>query len=169
MLDITQNKRYYFNMITPQEISKEELLKLKGKYIFHGSPTLFDVCQPHLANCNTGKKENNQFAIYGSSNLSFSILFAFQKQPKERYSWHTSKERDQNGNFYAILEDGTYINEDAFGYLYCFEKAQFTPTEEGGHQYVCNKPLKPTKIYKIHFKQFSNQFVQNQLITRAGI
>ena len=146
-------------MITAQEISKEELLKLKDKFIFHGSPTLFDICKPHQAKCDTGKKENSQFAIYGSSELTFAILFAFEKQPKSKYKWSANTAKD--GSCYAILEEGTYVDEDAFGHIYCFDKTKFEPTAPGSHQQVCKKQLAPAKIYKIYYKQFSELFQQS--------
>ena len=153
-------------MINVEEISKEELLKLKDKYIFHGSPALFDVCKPHKAKCDTGKKENNQFAIYGSSKLTFAILFTFEKLPKSKYKWSANTADD--GSCYALLEEGTYIDENAFGYIYCFNKNKFEPTAPGSHQQVCKQQLTPEKIFKVYYKQFTELFQQGANET-AGV
>ena len=49
-----------------EKITKVELLKLEGKYIFHGSEKLFDIAMPHQAKCDTKKKENGALAIFKS-------------------------------------------------------------------------------------------------------
>ena len=150
--------------IAVKEISKTELLLLKDKYIFHGSHVLFDVCKPHQARCNSKNAENEQFAIYGSSSLEFAILFAFEKLPKTKFSWEASV--DDNGQSYGILKDGTYITQEDFGYIYCFDKTNFKPTTEGGVQYVCKTEQKPVAIYKVYYKDFKELF-ETETVTKT--
>lgn len=137
-------------------ISKDELISLNGKYIFHGSHTLFDVCKPHLAKCESKRPENEHFAIYGSNNLTFALLFAFEKLPKNKLHW-TAK-HDASGNFYGVLKEGTYIAEDDFGYLYCFDPSYFTPTDNQGFQYICEKEIQPLKVFKVAYKDYNYLF-----------
>ena len=63
-----------------KKLNRNTLKSLEGKYIFHGSPTLFDVCKPNQAKDYNGNSDNEKFAIYGSMELDFSVLFAFDKQ-----------------------------------------------------------------------------------------
>lgn len=142
--------------IAVKKISKTELLLLKDKYIFHGSHALFDVCKPHQAKCETKRKENEQFAIYGSSSLEFAILFAFEKLPKTKYSW--SADVGDDGKPFGLLKEGTYIAEEDFGFIYCFDKAKFKPTTAGSMQYVCKQELAPVAIYKVYYKDFKELF-----------
>lgn len=139
-----------------EKISKEELEKLSGKYIFHGSQTLFEVAQPHKAKCDTKKKENEQFAIYGSPSFDFSIVFAFPKMPLDKYRWACM---NVDGKFVGVLRDDTYIEEDAVGYIYCFDKKYFAEVEKGSPQYVCKKAIKPEHIFKVEYKDFKEHFI----------
>lgn len=141
-----------------EKMTKEELLKLEGKYIFHGSEKLFDIALPHQAKCDTKKKENEQFAIYGSPDLNFSIVFAFPKSPYKKYRWSC---KFVNGKYVGVLHDDTYIEEDSKGYLYCFDKTKFEPTEKGSAQYVCKKPLKPELILEVAYKDFKENFIND--------
>lgn len=136
-------------------LTKKELLKLNGKYIFHGSHALFDVCKPHKASCGSHKKENEQNAIYGSDNLTFAALFAFEKQPREHYSWRVDF---CDGKWLGILSDNSFIKDNDFGYLYLFNKSLFVPTEVGGSQFVCKKEALPQRIIKIFYSDFKDQF-----------
>lgn len=138
-------------------ISREKLLNLKNTYIYHGSHELFDVCKPQQAHCETHNKENEQFAIYGSDEIRFAILFAFYKLPRENFSWSASF---INNRWTGILYDKTYIDDQDYGYIYCFNKSCFKPTCPGGNQYICMKSLKPKKIYKIFFKDFQDFFIK---------
>lgn len=141
-------------------ISKEKLVELKGKYIFHGSPILFDICKPHNAKCNSKNPLNEQNAIYGSDNLEFAILFAFAKLPKDKFHWCAVS--DDIG-FYAELHGETYIDDNAQGYIYCFDKNNFEQIKENDVQYVCYKELEPLCVHKIFYKDYKNLFkkVQN--------
>ncbi len=148
--------------IKVKEITKEKLLLLKNRFIFHGSHTLFNVCKPHQARCETKKQENEQFAIYGSSCLEFALLFAFEKLPRNKFSW--SADVDDNGQAYGLLKGGTYIAEDDFGYIYCFSKDKFLPTSEGSMQYVCKQEQSPVAVYKVYYKDFTDLFETEEVI-----
>jgi len=140
-----------------EKISRENLFKLENDYIFHGSPKLFDVAKPHHAKCDSKNPLNEQTAIYGANDLRFAIIFAFEKSPRQNYSWTAEKE---NGVYVGKLENGTYVDENAKGYLYCFEKSKFTPTSQNGEQYVCMEELKPQRIFELSYKDFSDFFVK---------
>lgn len=143
------------NMIS--ECSKQELKELKDKFIFHGSHHLFDICKPQKAKCDTHAKENELTAIYGSDDINFAVLFAFQKLPKEHYSWSANY---VNGEWRGFLYDDTYIDNNDYGYLYIFNKSDFAPTSKGSSQFVCKKALKPIKIIKVFYKDFKERFVK---------
>ena len=142
-------------MINAEILAKEELLKLNGKYIFHGSPVLFNICKPHKAHCGTRSKENEQMAIYGSDDINFAVLFSFKKLHQNRSSWSANY---VDGEWRGILYNGTYIDNDDCGYLYLFDKSNFAPTIEGGSQFVCKKAIKPIKIIKVFYKDFKERF-----------
>lgn len=139
-----------------ETISKSELLKLKDDYIFHGSPALFEECKPHQSKDSRHIKGNEHFAIYGSNNLSFAILFAFEKLPHTTASW--SAQCDEFGNYFASLYEGTYIEESAYGYLYCFDPKYFQPIKKGDCQYICKTSLTPKRIFKIYYKDYQQLF-----------
>lgn len=138
------------------KIKKEDLFKLEKEYIFHGSPFLFEIGKPHKAKCNTKNPLNEQTAIYGANDLRFAIIFAFEKLPREKFSWAAV---NRNGKYVAELRDDTYIDESSKGYLYCYDKTKFKPTSEGSAQYVCLEELKPVKVFEIEFKDYMDLFV----------
>lgn len=142
-----------------EKISRKELFKIENDYIFHGSPTLFTVGKPHKAKCDTKNPSNEQNAIYGANDLRFAIIFSFEKLPRENFSWRAIS---YNGKYVAELRDDTYIDENAKGYLYCYDKTKFKPTSEGSSQYVCFKELKPKKVFEILYKDFKDLFVKNK-------
>ena len=144
-----------------KNLTKEQIKELQGKYIFHASPILFEVAKPHQAKCYSKKKDNEQFAIYGSPDLNFSIVFAFEKLPKEKFKWSC---KYVNGKFMGVLSDETYIAEDAKGYLYCFNKTHFRETEKGSVQYVSKQELKPELVVEVYYKDFKNNFIKEELI-----
>lgn len=143
-----------------KEISKLDLLKIKDEYIFHGSPKLFDNCKPHKAKCASHNPLNEQKAIYGTNNIEFAILFAFEKLPSDKYDWCTVYD---GKSYYAELHDKTYIEDNAFGYIYCFNKVEFNPIKDGSVQYVCKHNLNPVLIYKIYYKDFKELFKKEML------
>ena len=138
-----------------EEISKSELLKLKEKYIFHGSSKLFDECLPHQATCSTDNSLNKQNAVYGTSDLRFAILFCFEKLPVDKFDWAVVS---YNGVRVGELYDGTYIEENSYGYLYCFNKNDFAICENKGVQYVCEHSVIPKKVYKVFYKDYKDLF-----------
>ena len=80
-----------------KKITRDELFKLKDKYIFHGSSKLFDKAKPQQAKCVTKNPLNEQLAVYGAKDLRFAIIFAFEKLPKSNFSWA------------AVNYDGQYL------------------------------------------------------------
>lgn len=50
------------------------------------------------------------------------------------------------------------IDENAQGYLYCFDKRSFTPTEPGSVQCVSKKGLIPEIIYIVDYKMVKHLF-----------
>jgi len=95
-------------------------------------------------------------AVYGTNNIEFALLFSFEKLPKNDFSWSASFE---SGKHCAKLFNSTYIDENAFGYIYALDKKYFTNTESiGGIQYICKHSLKPKQIYKVYYKDFKDYF-----------
>ena len=148
-----------------RKLSRSELKKLEGNYVFHGSPTLFEEAMPHQATDYGNNPDNEHFAIYGSMELDFSIIFAFEKLPKARNHWrvvHVGGKRVGNkyvgGRCVGELDKNTHIAEDAKGYLYCFDKKHFQPTTEGGRQYVCKYPVAPEIVSEVEYKDYMDLF-----------
>lgn len=139
-----------------EKITRDELFKLENDYIFHGSPKLFEIGKPHKAKCDTKNPLNEQTAIYGANDLRFAIIFAFEKLPRERFSWRAV---NVNGEYIAELRDDTYIDENAKGYLYCYDKTKFKPSSEGSAQHICTEELKPLKVVEIEYKDYADLFV----------
>lgn len=134
---------------------REDLEKMVGEYIFHGSVNLFDIAKPHKAKCDTKNPKNEQFAIYGSTDLRFAVLFSFPKMPLKNYAWGV---RLKEGKFVGVLNNNTYIEENAKGYIYCFNKKHFKPIEKGSSQYVCKYELCPEYVFEIKYKDFKDCF-----------
>lgn len=139
-----------------EKITREELLKLEKDYIFHGSPTLFKKAKPHQAKCVTKNPLNEQVAVYGSNNLRFAIIFAFEKLPKQCFSWSAV---NYNGEYFAELKDGTYVDDNAVSYIYLFNKSRFKETKKGSNQYVCYEDIEPERIFKIEYKNYKDLFI----------
>ena len=139
-----------------QKILRKELFNLENKFLFHGSPFLFVEAKVNKAKCDTKNPLNEQTAIYASNSLRFAILFDFEKLPKDNFSW---KATFKNGDFVGELKNSTYIDENAKGYIYCFDKFKFRETEKGSRQFVCYENLKPETIFEICYKDFKDFFV----------
>lgn len=133
------------------EISREELYKLKNKYIFHGSPKLFDTCLPHQAHCDTKIESHLQFAVYGTSDLQFAICFSLAKGCG--YAWEVF---EKNGEYCAHIKSSVHLPKNKFGYLYCFEKSDFVISCNDSIQFYSKKELTPIKIYKIYYKDYKD-------------
>ena len=138
------------------KLSRKELKALEGKYIFHGSPILFDVCKPHKATCKTGNLDNEKNAVYGALELDFALVFAFEKLPSDNNHWRVVH---IGGKCVAELDKDTRIAEDAKGYLYCFNKNGFKPTAKGSRQYVCQEAIAPEIIAQVEYKDYQDLFV----------
>ena len=144
-------------LVKVEKIKRDELFKLERDYIFHGSPKLFEIGKPYKAKCNTKNPVNEKNAIYGVNDLRFSIIFAFEKLPRERFSWAAVNE---NGKYIAELRDDTYVDDNAKGYLYYYDKSKFKPTSQGSAQHVCMEELKPLMVVEIKYKDYSDLFVR---------
>lgn len=134
-------------------ISREELFKLSNKFIFHGSNKLFDLCIPSQAYCNTGIVENRKYAVYGTSDIRFAICFALSKGIDT--SWEVF---EKESSYCAHIHSKTKFKNNKVGYLYLFDKKDFTNTREESIQFFCNHPVKPVKIYKILYKNYEDLF-----------
>lgn len=139
-----------------EKITRDKLFKLKDKYIFHGSSKLFDKAKPHQAKCDTKNPLNEQVAVYGAKDLRFAIIFAFEKLPKTNFSWAAI---NYDGQYVAELKNGTYIDENAKGYLYCFNKTKFKETQKGSNQYVCYEEIEPEIVFEIAYVDYKDFFI----------
>lgn len=138
-----------------EKLTSEKALSLKNKYIFHGSPKKFDICFPNQAVCESGNPENLENAIYGSSEIDFAVLFAFNKIPIGKNSGWRANTKD--GKSKATLFN-LKIDLDAKGYLYCFKKENFVATKDGGIQFISKTPQNPEIVLELEFKDFSQLF-----------
>ena len=140
-----------------RKITRDELFKLKDKYIFHGSSKLFDKAKPQRAKCDTKNPLNKQIAVYGAKDLRFAIIFAFEKSPKTNFSWAAVS---YDGQYVAELKNGTYIDDKAKGFLYCFDKSKFQETKKGSNQYVCYDAIDPEEIFEIEYIDYKDLFIK---------
>ncbi len=141
------------------KITRDELFKLKDKYVFHGSTMLFNKAKPQQAKCDTKNPLNEQVAVYGAKDLRFAIIFAFEKLPKQNFSWAAV---NYNGEYVAELKNGTYIDESAKGFIYCFDKSKFQETQKGSNQYVCYEEIEPEIIFEIEYIDYKDLFLQTE-------
>ena len=56
------------------------------------------------------------------------------------------------------MHDDTYIDENAKGYVYCYDKSKFQETEKGSMQFVCYKPLKPEMVVEVYYTDYKELF-----------
>lgn len=115
--------------------------------------------KPQQARCESKNPLNEQNAIYGSNSLRFALLFAFEKLPKNSCSWAVINE---NGTRFGELRDSTYIDENAKGYIYCYDKSKFQETKHGSSQFVCFHDLAPQRIIEVEYKDYKDLFVSDK-------
>ena len=140
----------------PIIMTKKQLNSLVGEYIFHGSPKLFEICKPHQATCESKNSDNEKNAIYGTNELDFAVVFAFEKLPLNGCHWRVVHVGDR---CIAELDKDTYIDANSKGYLYCFNKNKFKQVSVGSRQYICEEIISPDMVVKLQYKDFKNLFV----------
>lgn len=130
------------------------------KYIFHGHPVLFKNIAPRIPSLNkTGKPEDTQFGIYGSSKINGAIPYSI-KIEVEYDDWEqrafvhyfVPPEYDYE---VAVIYHGE-IDEDSIGYIYVLDASTFKKSNE--YQWISTEPITPIEIIEVVYQEVKEHF-----------
>lgn len=133
------------------------------KYMFHGSSVLLDKLIPRQSHDDGGNKINEDVAIFLFPSFlkvtPFALVNGFNESIKgsdESNSYFQISKRD-NKYPYATIRN-RILNDDAYGYVYVFDKIDKMIKDNGDYQYRCYEELVPIDIVKIYFKEYKKYF-----------
>lgn len=138
--------------------SRERLLKLEaeGIYVFHGSENAdLDSLEPRQGynHINGVQEPDGEPAVFASNRADYAILMALinkQNCPNE-YNFSAGTVNNEKGEIVLQLQATKdtleQLTEHSLGYVYVFDKNQFTPRENRRVEYVSKVPV--TSINKI--------------------
>lgn len=127
------------------------------KYLFHGSPNLYNELEPQQSHCDSGNEKNIDKAVFMYPLFYKSVPYALKGGfiKKEEYgidSWFETSNRTIEYP-YAIVNNRE-IDMDAFGYIYVFEKNDDMKKDDDSYQYRCHHSLIPIDIIKVSMKDY---------------
>ena len=138
--------------------AKLELLKLEalGEYVFHGTDAETDELQPNVAIDNKTGPDGDP-AIFGSTVAETAIFYAIMKAKNFKHGSVSSKEGSHadsdiktTTSHYAVLkEDYEQMRDDASGYVYIFNKKDFTPRGEMATEHLRQDPVRPLRRIEV--------------------
>ncbi len=140
---------------TPKQILKN--LEKTGRYVFHGSPFKIDKFEPRQA-FQSIKKDDGEYekipdgdpAVFTSPFADTAIFMAVvskQNAPRGIYSGFSADSRLNSVKFHATQETMDQINDEAFGYVYVFEKEKFK--ERNFNEAVSLEEVEPTMYIEV--------------------
>ena len=137
-------------------LTSAQLCNINKCWLFHGSPTYFDICMPHQANDADGSPETNDFGVYATSKIEYAICFAFKKNRIDgvlSYGYEVCSSNDQTFCELSNMQ----IDPESFGYIYCFDREQFTQIPNR-RQFICKQKAVPQKTFIVYYKDFDYLF-----------
>lgn len=139
--------------------AKQELLALEaeGKFIFHGSDAETDEIHPRQSVDNTRGPVGDP-AIYGSTVAETAIFYAIMKAKNFSNGSVTSGEGSRvnsdtgeiTSEYRISRENIKYLKDDASGYVYVFNKNDFTPAGEMSPEHSRTEEIRPIKRILVH-------------------
>lgn len=133
------------------------------KYMFHGSSVLLDKLVPMQSHDDGGNKINEDIAIFLFPSFlkvtPFALTNGFNESINGSDETNSYFQISKRGNEYpfAIIRNRV-LNEDAYGYVYVFNKTDKMIKDSGDYQYRCYEELVPIDIVKIDFKDYKKYF-----------
>ena len=134
--------------------AKQELLALEAesKYIFHGTTADTDELLPQQAVDNVRGPDGDP-SVFGSTISQTAIFYAIINRKNFEHesvtsgeSSHVNSETTEIHSEYRVSkEDFKHLKDGAFGYVYIFNKSDFTPSEEDSPEHRRFEPIKPIK------------------------
>ncbi len=137
-------------------LTPSQLCNISKCWLFHGSSTYFDICVPHQAYDADGSPETNDFGVYAVSIIEYAICFAFKKNRIVGVQSYGYEVCSSNNKTFCELNN-MQIDPDSFGYLYCFNREQFTQIPNR-RQFICKHSVVPQKTYIVYYKDFDYLF-----------
>ena len=133
------------------------------KYMFHGSSLLLDKLVPMQSHDDGGNEINVDNAIFLFPSFlkvtPFALVNGLNESVKglvDSNSYFQISKRDNKYPFATIRN--RILNEDAYGYVYVFEKTNRMIKDNGDYQYRCYEELVPIDVVKIYFKDYKKYF-----------
>lgn len=139
------------------------------KYLFHGSPNLFDEVEPRQAHDALGTKYNEDFAVFLTSNFIISTAYAFKDKIKEisdNLPCGFEIGYDAYNDEIFIKMNDVNVDDDLTGYVYVFPYDETYEHYGRSIQYKCHKPIQPIDVIKVKFSDYKMYYEINQDIKK---
>ncbi|MDQ5901366.1 MAG: hypothetical protein QG580_81 [Patescibacteria group bacterium] len=151
---------------TPKQIL--ENLEKTGRYVFHGSPFKINKFEPRQA-FNHIKKDNGEYekipdgepAVFTSPFAKTAIFMAVMNGKNAPFESRTGFSSNNNGSFEfrATKETMDQIGDDAFGYVYVFEKENFK--EINFNESVSYEEIEPVMYIQVSKKDLPEIIIKD--------
>jgi len=124
-------------------------LEASGEYVFHGSGDDLIALEPRQA-IDTKKGPDGPPAVFASNKADYAIFMAIvNKENCPHGSRSRAGARSGVLSFGMTPETAKQLTDEAGGYVYVFDKAQFTPRERGGVEYVSYERVEPVRKIRV--------------------
>lgn len=140
------------------KIGREYLkeLELENKYLFHGSENenvdIFEPRQAYTYKDKIGEKDGDP-AIFASDKVDYAILMALVNK-KNCPKGFNSSAGTENGKLKLRVAKYAYdqLDENSIGYVYVFDKKDFTQRDKDGVEYISSKPVSSIRKVEVRKK-----------------
>ncbi len=146
---------------------RDKLLDLEKteKYLFHGSGNSgIDIMDPRQAfnYVNGVQEKDGEPSVFASDKVDFAILMAMVNayNCKNGFSSGAGTSKDENRNSKLTLKisksTSDQLNENSVGYVYVFNKKDFTKRDPDGVEYICKTEVSPIEKIEVRKSDLSN-------------
>lgn len=128
------------------------------KYLFHGSPYIFDVLEPRQS-FDSQNKDNEGHAIFLTSWFINAAAYAFRNRLKDINEYYDFS-LNNNGELPAMNFQVENLPDDLYGFIYVFAKTDDMIKDDHQYttQYRCYHELCPIDVVKVYYKDFAGYF-----------
>jgi len=146
--------------------TKQALLALEktGKYVFHGSGVEIKRFDPRQAYTIIDGKNipDGTPAVFASSLVDYAIFMSLLNKNNCPNGFRSSVNvvRDPNGptrlRLLADEKGMSQLNDGSSGFVYVFDKEQFSPRPQGDTEYVCLHGVEPLSTFNVGRQELSD-------------
>jgi hypothetical protein len=145
--------------------TKKRLLELEksGNFVFHGTERgdveTFEPRQALNYKGNVGEPDG-QPAVFASDKVDYAILMGMVNKNNCPYGYSSSSRWSNDELILSVDKKGyDQLTDSSVGYVYVFNKSDFSEREPGHTEYVSYSHVKPIQIFKISKHDLSRKLI----------